>query len=138
MQNFSDMMGDLPVDVADWHLTGSYILAREQWDKKPTDIDVVLFVPDLDLQSIWEAFETASRGGDYYDTTNEPGQYGEGQICFRKGIYNLIVCNTKSRYNAWKAATDVAAYAKLWDCDMTEKDNRVALFKAVRESMGEL
>lgn len=132
------MMGDLPVDVADWHLTGSYILAREQWDKKPTDIDVVLFVPDLDLQSIWEAFETASRGGDYYDTTNEPGQYGEGQICFRKGIYNLIVCNTESRYKSWCTALAAAEFQKAQGIDMTKKENRVKIFAATREMMGEL
>lgn len=132
-----DNLGDLPIPVSESHITGSFVIAPEAWTKNPTDIDFVVLTT-LSASEVFEKFEEASRGGDYYSTESDLEkllQYGADQICFRKGVWNIIVCTSPERYRSW--VLGLRTFNELANKGLVDRENREhrhRVFEAVRSA----
>jgi hypothetical protein len=86
------------------------------------DIDIMLYISsekfNNTVNSLFEAgFEDCGDGRQYE---------GTDLYILRKGEYNLLVTDTKSYFDKWVLATEVATISKL-----TRKEDRVRVFKLI-------
>ncbi|MEI3803357.1 hypothetical protein V6R85_02445 [Agrobacterium sp. CCNWLW32] len=115
-------------DQLSTHPTGSrYICHPPVTD---TDEDHVVLVPNIEVAAI-----RLERDGWTVNRDDPAYQYGENNevefITARKGHLNLIIYDDHRGYSAFLAATEVAQILNL-----TDKEHRVALFKAVCGNRG--